>query len=121
MSYVEIYNEVIRDLLLPNCKDTYLDLRDDADKGVILTGVTEFTVNDQGTSLIYLTLETSEGRLRRLWQTLRVHEAMQSVRSCWLQRIKSKIQRKKSYKVSYHLSTWLVLSEALLLKTEVSG
>lgn len=44
MSYVEIYNEVIRDLLLPNCKETYLDLRDDADKGVILTGVTEFTV-----------------------------------------------------------------------------
>ena len=46
MSYVEIYNEVIRDLLLPNCKDTYLDLRDDPDKGVILTGVTEFTVQD---------------------------------------------------------------------------
>ena len=46
MSYVEIYNEVIRDLLLPNCKDTYLDLRDDPEKGVILSGVTEFTVQD---------------------------------------------------------------------------
>ena len=34
MSYVEIYNEVIRDLLLPNAKDTYLDLRDDPDKGI---------------------------------------------------------------------------------------
>ena len=29
VSYVEIYNEVIRDLLVPNSKDTYLDLRDD--------------------------------------------------------------------------------------------
>jgi kinesin family member 18/19 len=46
MSYVEIYNEVIRDLLLPNCKDTYLDLRDDPDKGVVLSGVTEFIVQD---------------------------------------------------------------------------
>lgn len=29
VSYVEIYNEVIRDLLVPNSKDTYLELRDD--------------------------------------------------------------------------------------------
>jgi kinesin family protein 18/19 len=34
VSYVEIYNEVIRDLLVPNSKDTYLDLRDDHIKGV---------------------------------------------------------------------------------------
>jgi len=44
MSYVEIYNEVIRDLLLPNCKDTYLDLRDDPVKGVCINGVTEYNV-----------------------------------------------------------------------------
>ena len=44
MSYVEIYNEVIRDLLLPNAKDTYLDLRDDPEKGVVISGVTEFLV-----------------------------------------------------------------------------
>ena len=44
VSYVEIYNEVIRDLLVPNSKDTYLDLRDDPIKGVCLTGVTEFSV-----------------------------------------------------------------------------
>jgi len=29
VSYVEIYNEIIRDLLVFNSKDTYLDLRDD--------------------------------------------------------------------------------------------
>ena len=46
MSYVEIYNEVIRDLLLPNAKDTYLDLRDDPDKGICIAGVTEHTVSE---------------------------------------------------------------------------
>ena len=44
VSYVEIYNEVIRDLLVANSKDTYLDLRDDPDKGVCIAGVTEFEV-----------------------------------------------------------------------------
>jgi hypothetical protein len=34
VSYVEIYNEVIRDLLVANSKETFLDLRDDPDKGV---------------------------------------------------------------------------------------
>jgi len=34
VSYVEIYNEVIRDLLVANSKDTFLDLRDDSEKGV---------------------------------------------------------------------------------------
>ena len=46
MSYVEIYNEIIRDLLLSNSKDTYLDLRDDPDKGVCLVGVTEYIVTE---------------------------------------------------------------------------
>lgn len=45
VSYVEIYNEVIRDLLVPNSKETYLELRDDPIKGVCLTGVNEFEVN----------------------------------------------------------------------------
>ena len=44
MSYVEIYNEVIRDLLLANSKDTYLDLRDDPERGVCIAGVTEYVV-----------------------------------------------------------------------------
>jgi kinesin family protein 18/19 len=44
VSFVEIYNEVIRDLLVANSKETYLDLRDDPDKGVCLAGVTEFEV-----------------------------------------------------------------------------
>lgn len=42
VSYVEIYNEIIRDLLVANSKETYLDLRDDSEKGVQLAGVTEF-------------------------------------------------------------------------------
>jgi hypothetical protein len=42
VSYVEIYNEIIRDLLVPNSKETYLDLHDDPIKGVCLSGVTEF-------------------------------------------------------------------------------
>jgi kinesin family protein 18/19 len=46
MSYVEIYNEVIRDLLLANSKDTYLELRDDPDKGVCIAGVTEYIVTE---------------------------------------------------------------------------
>jgi len=44
VSYVEIYNEVIRDLLVPNSKDTYLELRDDPQKGVCLAGVNEYSV-----------------------------------------------------------------------------
>ena len=46
MSYVEIYNEIIRDLLLPNSKDTYLDLRDDPERGVCIAGVTEHIVTE---------------------------------------------------------------------------
>lgn len=44
VSYVEIYNEVIRDLLVANSKETYLDLRDDPERGVCIAGVTEFQV-----------------------------------------------------------------------------
>jgi kinesin family protein 18/19 len=45
VSYVEIYNEAIRDLLV--AKDTgFLDLRDDPVKGVTISGANEVTVND---------------------------------------------------------------------------
>ena len=56
MSYVEIYNEVIRDLLLANSKDTYLDLRDDPIKGVCIAGVTEFTVGEPKEVMNLLTI-----------------------------------------------------------------
>lgn len=44
VTFVEIYNEGIRDLLVTNSKDTFLELRDDPDKGIQLSGVTEFQV-----------------------------------------------------------------------------
>ncbi len=40
ITYVEIYNEAIRDLLVPN--SSYLELRDDPEKGIVIAGVTEF-------------------------------------------------------------------------------
>ena len=56
MSYVEIYNEIIRDLLLPNSKDTYLDLRDDPTRGVCIAGVTEHVVNEPHEVMNMLTI-----------------------------------------------------------------
>ena len=46
MSYVEIYNEVILDLLIPNARDQYLDLREDPVNGTCISGVTEFVVKE---------------------------------------------------------------------------
>ena len=46
ISYVEIYNEIIRDLLVVKSKETYLDLRDDPLKGVQLAGVKEYIVQN---------------------------------------------------------------------------
>ena len=44
VSYVEIYNENIRDLLVPNSEKIFLDLRDDPVKGIVIANVTETKV-----------------------------------------------------------------------------
>ena len=41
VSYVEVYNENIKDLLIEKADSEYLDLREDAVKGVMVAGVTE--------------------------------------------------------------------------------
>lgn len=61
VSYVEIYNEIIRDLLVVKSKETYLDLRDDPIKGVQLAGVKEFKVQNSTEVMKLLT----EGNKRR--------------------------------------------------------
>jgi kinesin family protein 18/19 len=43
LSYLEIYNENIRDLL--SGKPDVLDLRDDGSKGVVVAGITSVTAN----------------------------------------------------------------------------
>lgn len=61
VSYVEIYNEIIRDLLVVKSKETYLDLRDDPIKGVQLAGVKEYKVTNSNEVMKLLT----EGNKRR--------------------------------------------------------
>ncbi len=39
ISYLEVYNETLRDLL--SNEDTSLDLREDVEKGIIVAGITE--------------------------------------------------------------------------------
>jgi hypothetical protein len=44
---VEIYNEMIRDLLIPkDPNNNYLELRDDPIKGVLLSGASEIVVQN---------------------------------------------------------------------------
>lgn len=45
VSYVEVYNEVIRDLL--TSEDAPLDIREDPDRGVTINGVLELTATSQ--------------------------------------------------------------------------
>lgn len=45
--YVEIYNEMIRDLLDAQKSNKYLDLRDDPTKGVEIAGVSEIEVKNE--------------------------------------------------------------------------
>ena len=56
VSYVEIYNENIRDLLSPKENSKYLDLRDDPLKGVTIAGATEIIVEnvDQVMNLLHM-------------------------------------------------------------------
>ena len=43
VSYLEVYNETIRDLLTSD--ETNLDLREDPGKGISVAGLTEFEIN----------------------------------------------------------------------------
>lgn len=54
ITYVEIYNETIRDLLVPSA--SYLELRDDPIKGITISGVTECKAEstEQVMNLLYL-------------------------------------------------------------------
>lgn len=61
VSYVEIYNEIIRDLLVVKSKETYLDLRDDPIKGVQIAGVKEYSVKNSNEIMKLL----HEGNKRR--------------------------------------------------------
>jgi kinesin family protein 18/19 len=45
-SYVEIYNENIKDLLITSRRGEYLDLRDDPNKGLVIAGVTKKEVRN---------------------------------------------------------------------------
>ena len=60
VSYVEIYNENIRDLL--TATDEYLDLREDPIKGSCVAGVSEHRVNNTDDIMGFL----SEGNRRRM-------------------------------------------------------
>jgi len=40
-SFVEVYNENLRDLLVPDGREGYLDLREDPDRGMCVSGVSE--------------------------------------------------------------------------------
>ena len=55
VSYVEIYNENIRDLLVSSPANTYLDLRDDPVKGIVIANVSDIKVEsgDQIMNLLY--------------------------------------------------------------------
>lgn len=59
ITYVEIYNEVIRDLLVPN--SSALDLREDSNKGINIAGVTEYKVENVS-SVMNLLLEGNRRR-----------------------------------------------------------
>ena len=61
ISYIEVYNENIRDLISPS--DKYLDLREDPIKGMTVAGVTEImTTNTE--DIMYLLREGNEIRTK---------------------------------------------------------
>ena len=70
VSYVEIYNENIRDLLSPKENGKYLDLRDDPLKGVTIAGATEIIVEnvEQVMNLLFM------GNKRRTTESTNANE-----------------------------------------------
>lgn len=69
-SFVEIYNEYIKDLLKPKTKE-YLELWDDPVQGTIISGVTELEVSNIGGIMKLLHL----GNGRRTTESTRANEA----------------------------------------------
>ena len=71
MSYLEIYNENIRDLLIQTTENRNLDMREDAQRGIIVNGLTEViaTSVDEVMSLLII------GNKNRSTETTNANEA----------------------------------------------
>jgi len=53
ISFIEVYNETLRDLL-NDSEDVILDIREDPEKGIVITGVTEYLVKTENDVMHYL-------------------------------------------------------------------
>jgi len=92
VSYVEIYNEVIRDLLIGNKKNNYLELREDGDKVVSISGVTEFKVKDPKQVIALLTT----GNRRRTTESTNMNQTSSRSHAIFQIQLESKDKTKNT-------------------------